>query len=52
MEFESLVNYKLKTVGVPVKFGDTKASIRHGLPLLGEHSDEILLDLGVVKERK
>lgn len=44
--FEALVGGKLKTVGVPVKFGETKASIRTRPPLLGEHTEEILREIG------
>jgi len=48
MEFEAIANRDLKMVGVPVKFGDTKASIRRRPPLLGEHTEEILLEAGIV----
>jgi crotonobetainyl-CoA:carnitine CoA-transferase CaiB-like acyl-CoA transferase len=36
----------VKTLGLPVKFSQTPGSIRHGAPLLGEHSREILREHG------
>ncbi len=37
---------KVKTLGLPVKFSDTPGSVRHGAPVLGEHTREILLEAG------
>lgn len=37
---------KVKAVGSPVKLVDTPATVRHHPPLLGEHNDEILGELG------
>ncbi|KAK8166655.1 CoA-transferase [Phyllosticta citrichinensis] len=36
---------ELRVIGVPVKFGETKGSIRSRVPFLGEHSDEILAEM-------
>jgi len=36
----------ISQVGLPYKLSDTPASIRSAPPLLGEHSDEILAELG------
>jgi crotonobetainyl-CoA:carnitine CoA-transferase CaiB-like acyl-CoA transferase len=36
----------VKTLGTPVKFSETPASIRRGAPVLGEHTREILLEHG------
>jgi succinate--hydroxymethylglutarate CoA-transferase len=35
----------MKLVSPPVKFSDSKPSIRSAPPTLGEHTDEILTDL-------
>ena len=51
VDFEATVDKQLKMVGIPVKFGDTKASIRTRPPLLGEHTEEVLQEIGVGKER-
>ncbi len=38
----------LRTVGIPFKFSDTPASVRHAPPVLGQHTDEVLTsDLGM-----
>jgi crotonobetainyl-CoA:carnitine CoA-transferase CaiB-like acyl-CoA transferase len=36
----------VKTLGAPVKFSATPASVRRGAPLLGEHTREIMLEYG------
>lgn len=36
----------VKTLGAPVKFSATPATIRRGAPLLGEHTAEVLQELG------
>lgn len=35
-----------KVVGIPWRFGETKASISRPCPILGEHTEEVLLELG------
>jgi succinate---hydroxymethylglutarate CoA-transferase len=41
----------LKMLGIPFKFADTQCAVRRPPPLLGEHSDEILMgELGVDAE--
>lgn len=37
---------KVSTIGVPVKFSETPGSVRRGAPLLGEHSREVLAEIG------
>jgi crotonobetainyl-CoA:carnitine CoA-transferase CaiB-like acyl-CoA transferase len=36
----------VKTIGLPVKFSATPGGIRHGAPVYGEHTREILRELG------
>ena len=38
------------TIGSPIKFSDLKPEVT-GSPLLGEHSDEVLTELGYSKEQ-
>lgn len=38
---------KLKMTGLPVKFSDTPATIRRLAPNLGEHTDEVLREIGM-----
>jgi succinate--hydroxymethylglutarate CoA-transferase len=37
----------LKMLGIPFKLSDTPATVRRPPPLLGEHTDEILAELGI-----
>jgi crotonobetainyl-CoA:carnitine CoA-transferase CaiB-like acyl-CoA transferase len=37
---------KIKTLGTPVKFSATPTALRRGAPLLGEHTAEVLHELG------
>ena len=37
---------KIKTLGTPVKFSATPGGVRHGAPLLGEHTRAILKEHG------
>jgi crotonobetainyl-CoA:carnitine CoA-transferase CaiB-like acyl-CoA transferase len=39
----------LKMLGIPFKFSDTPATVRRPPPLLGEHTDEVLGELGMDK---
>jgi formyl-CoA transferase len=45
-EVEHPVEGTVKTLGVPVKLSDTPGSIRRPAPLLGQHTEEILAELG------
>ncbi len=37
---------RVRTVGNPVKMSETAAAVRRGAPEAGEHTDEILRELG------
>ena len=37
----------IKMVNTPVKFSESKPSIRSAPPLLGQHTDEVLRDIGM-----
>jgi crotonobetainyl-CoA:carnitine CoA-transferase CaiB-like acyl-CoA transferase len=37
---------QVKTLGLPVKFSQTPGQVRSGAPLFGEHSRQILGELG------
>lgn len=40
------VDTPLKIAGVPIKMSRTPGGIRHGAPLLGEHTDAVLAEIG------
>jgi crotonobetainyl-CoA:carnitine CoA-transferase CaiB-like acyl-CoA transferase len=40
----------VKTLGPPVKFSETPASVRRGAPILGEYTLEVLLEVGYTPE--
>lgn len=46
LEIEHPTVNGLKVPGFPVKFSDTPSSLRHHPPLLGEHTDNVLSELG------
>lgn len=50
IEMEHPTAKKLKLVGSPIKMSNTPVSYRQAPPLLGEHTREILIELGYKKE--
>jgi formyl-CoA transferase len=45
VEISTPAGKNMKAVACPIKFSDTKATIRQGPPKLGEHNDEVLREL-------
>jgi succinate--hydroxymethylglutarate CoA-transferase len=50
MEFAASTKGRIRVLGPPVKFSDTKATIRTRAPLHSEHTEEVLGELGISKE--
>jgi crotonobetainyl-CoA:carnitine CoA-transferase CaiB-like acyl-CoA transferase len=46
MDFDNPRYGREKVVGIPWRFSDTKASVSRPCPVLGEHTEEVLLELG------
>jgi crotonobetainyl-CoA:carnitine CoA-transferase CaiB-like acyl-CoA transferase len=51
VEYEHPTEGHIKTPGFPYKFSATPPRIDRGAPLVGQHSREVLLELGVSAER-
>jgi crotonobetainyl-CoA:carnitine CoA-transferase CaiB-like acyl-CoA transferase len=47
VELEHPVAGKIKNIGIPVKLSVTPGQMRHPAPLLGQHTEEVLLWLGL-----
>ena len=37
---------QVQTIGLPVKFSETPGGVKHAAPLLGQHTSEVLQELG------
>ena len=46
VEVEHTTEGKVKTLGLPVKFSKTPGKVVHGAPLYGEHTRDVLVELG------
>jgi formyl-CoA transferase len=47
MNIEHPVEGEVKSIGFPVKLSGTPQQVRRHPPLLGEHTEEILAELGI-----
>ncbi|KAJ5601039.1 CoA-transferase family III domain-containing protein [Penicillium lagena] len=47
VEQDAAVGGRIKVLGMPVKFSGSKPSIRQGPPSLGQHTDEVLQEMGL-----
>ena len=46
MEIDHPIEGRVRSIGFPIKLSETKQSVRRHPPLLGEHTDEVLRELG------
>ncbi|KAJ9624927.1 hypothetical protein H2203_004877 [Taxawa tesnikishii (nom. ined.)] len=46
LQWDALASGQMRAIGMPVKFSDTKGSIRATPPSLGEHADTVLGEVG------
>jgi len=46
MDYDHPIYGRIKTVGLPWKFSETPASLRLPAPQLGQHTEEVLLEIG------
>ena len=46
MQIDHPIEGRVRSIGFPIKLSETKQSVRRHPPLLGEHTDEILRELG------
>ena len=49
VEVDHKVRGKYLTIGSPIKFSDLEIEVKPS-PVLGEHTDEVLVDLGYSKD--
>lgn len=48
-ELEHPIAGKIKALGIPIKLSKNPGQIRNAAPLLGQHTEEILKELGLEK---
>lgn len=51
VEYEHATEGRVKTPGFPYRFAKTPPSVDRGAPLVGEHTREILTELGIASDR-
>ncbi len=51
VEYEHPTEGRVRTPGFPIRFSETPSSVRRGAPLVGEHTREILAELGYDEAR-
>jgi crotonobetainyl-CoA:carnitine CoA-transferase CaiB-like acyl-CoA transferase len=51
-EIEHPVEGRIRTLGFPVKLRETPARVRRAPPQLGEHSEEVLRELGIERQNR
>jgi crotonobetainyl-CoA:carnitine CoA-transferase CaiB-like acyl-CoA transferase len=51
MEIEHPVEGRMKALGFPVKLSGTPQQVRYPAPLLGQHTEEVFKELGIVNEQ-
>lgn len=51
VETEHPVAGKVRNIGIPIKLSETPGAFRRPAPTLGQHTDEVLRELGVSDER-
>lgn len=50
VEYDHPTEGRIKTPGFPYKFSETPASIRQGAPVVGQHTSEVLQEIGMSSE--
>ncbi|KMU74579.1 hypothetical protein CISG_04286 [Coccidioides immitis RMSCC 3703] len=51
LQMDSAADGEFKVTGFPVKFSESKPSVRINPPLLGQHTEEVLAELGITGKR-